>query len=117
MSAGSDLFILICTRCGGAEAAGQMRAALAADCAEATVFRAVDCLAGCDHPPAVGIQAPGKASYLFGSIATPQDVRAIAEFSHQYAQSDTGWTNSTQRPAALADKTLARLPALREGAA
>lgn len=113
----TETIILICTRCGGQDAASAMRAELAPHCAEGTRFRAVDCLAGCDFPPTVGVQAAGKASYLFGTIATSEDLSAIAAFSHQFAASDTGWTNSTQRPPALSGKTLARLPAIKGDAA
>lgn len=69
-------------------------------------------MAGCDHPVAVGFQAPGKASYLFGRIETQADERALTDFAAQYQASATGWTSATDRPAALYEKTLARLPAL-----
>ena len=87
-----------------------MRAALTARLPTGFTIRPVDCMAGCDHPVAVGFQAPGKATYLFGPIAGDEDIAAIAEFAHQYDAHETGWTSATERPRALYDKTLARLP-------
>jgi predicted metal-binding protein len=113
MSETADHTILICSTCEGPDRARAMKEALKSHVPEGVRFRAVDCLAGCDFPPAVGFQAQGKATYLFGKIATAQAVQGIAAFAHQYCDSDTGWTNSTQRPSALSDKTLARIPALK----
>lgn len=89
-----------------------MRATLASGVPLNVTFRAVDCLAGCDHPIAVGVQGQGKAAYLFGGIETDEDIDAIGEFALQYHDCCDGWSSSTDRPAALRDKTLARLPAL-----
>ncbi|WP_306341265.1 DUF1636 family protein [Shimia marina] len=108
----SEQTILICSRCCGASEARHLKAALTGHVPSGTKFRAVDCLAGCDFPPVIGLQGAGKASYLFGAISTPQEIAGFAEFSLQYADSKTGWTSSTERPVALQDKTLARLPAL-----
>ncbi|MEM1317325.1 MAG: DUF1636 family protein [Pseudomonadota bacterium] len=105
--------ILICTKCRGVEAAAAMRGALTEDLPLGFGFRAVNCMAGCDHPIAVGLQAHGKATYLFGPIDDDDAVAAIGEFAHQYQQSGDGWTSATDRPAALYEKTLARLPGLR----
>ncbi|MBE1284155.1 MAG: DUF1636 domain-containing protein [Rhodobacteraceae bacterium] len=77
-------------------------------------------MAGCERPVTVGFQAVGKASYLFGDIDLddPADTEALGRFAHQFLDSDTGWTRAVDRPAALYEKTLARMPALRiEGAA
>ncbi len=111
-----DHFILICATCRGNEDAARVRAALSKDLPAGYGFRAVDCMAGCDHPMTVGFQAAGKASYLFGGIETADDVQALGRFAIQFRQSRTGWTSSTERPAALSDKTLARLPAFRSEA-
>lgn len=108
-------YILICSTCEGARNAAQLKADMSLDVPATVRFRAVDCLAGCEHSPAVGFQARGKASYLFGSIKSSDDIRAISSFAHQYVQSATGWTSATERPSALFTKTLARLPAIAEG--
>ena len=109
----SDHTITICTRCRGADVAAALRAALAQTLASGFAFRAVDCLAGCDHPVVVGVQASSKATYLFGGIESADEVTAIGDFAVQYRNSRDGWTSAKDRPAALSDKTLARLPALR----
>ena len=110
MSQHPDHFLLICTTCAGPKAAARMRAALAPDLPEGFAIRPVDCMAGCDHPVTVGFQAPGKASYLFGPITGDADMAGVAEFAHQYAAHETGWTSASDRPQALYHKTLARLP-------
>ncbi|EEE35642.1 conserved hypothetical protein [Rhodobacteraceae bacterium KLH11] len=73
-------------------------------------IRGVPCMAGCAHPGTVGFQAVGKAQYLFGDIQTVPEVDALAQFAQQYLDSPDGWTNATERPLALSDKTLSRLP-------
>ncbi|WP_293574204.1 DUF1636 family protein [Phaeobacter sp.] len=112
MAGAVEQTLLICSRCHGSRAARQLKSALSQQVASGTRFRAVDCLAGCDFPPAVALQAPDKASYLFGGIGSAEEISALAAFSHQYADSDSGWTSNSERPAALDGKALARLPAL-----
>ncbi|MEM7303427.1 MAG: DUF1636 domain-containing protein [Pseudomonadota bacterium] len=104
--------LLICSTCLGSTAASNLRATLADDLPAGYSIRAVDCMAGCDHPVTVGFQAPGKATYLFGGIKSAADIAGILAFTHQYQQSKTGWTSASDRPAALYEKTLARVPAL-----
>ena len=108
----ADHVILICATCEGESAAEDIQRRIAADLPDGFAFRKVDCMAGCDRPATVGFQAPGKASYLFGDIASGDDMRALSRFARQYRHSPTGWTAATERPEALLDKTLARLPGL-----
>ena len=49
-------------------------------------------MAGCERKPTIGLQAPGKASYLFGEIDSAEDIAAIVAFSHQYRSTADGWT-------------------------
>ena len=115
MSAGidtNDHAILICTKCSGQAAASQLRTQLADQLPSGFAIRVVDCMAGCDHPPTLAFQAPGKATYLFGEIKGPDNIAAIVEFSHTYQQSDNGWTCASERPTDLYEKTLARIPAI-----
>ncbi|MEO1292462.1 MAG: DUF1636 domain-containing protein [Pseudomonadota bacterium] len=109
----SNPVILICTKCRGPEAAAEMRRALGPLVPDGTRFRPVECLAGCDHPTAVGYQADSKASYLFGGIESAEEIAAIGAFAWQYAAHETGWTSSSERPPALKGKVLARLPGLK----
>ncbi len=113
MTGSNDHTILICTSCKGAGEAGELRAALAEGVSDRFTLRAVDCMAGCDHPIAVGLQGPSKTQYLFGEIEAQADIEAIACFSEQFLASETGWSNASQRPQKLYNKTLARLPACR----
>ncbi|MEP4036393.1 MULTISPECIES: DUF1636 domain-containing protein [unclassified Pseudophaeobacter] len=115
MTGSSDHSILICTSCKGGGEANKLRAALAERVSERFTLRAVDCMAGCDHPIAVGLQGPGKTQYLFGEIEAQDDIEAIACFAEQFLASETGWSNASQRPQRLYNKTLARLPAYRHG--
>ncbi|MEO0356762.1 MAG: DUF1636 family protein, partial [Pseudomonadota bacterium] len=82
----NDHFMLVCSRCQGADHA----AALANDVANRlpTRFRIqlVDCMAGCTRPTTVAFQAAGKTQYLFGDIASPSDLTALVDFAHQYAK-------------------------------
>ncbi|KIC21458.1 DUF1636 family protein [Leisingera sp. ANG-Vp] len=112
-----DHTILICATCKGAAEASRLRAALSDRIPGRFALRAVDCMAGCGQPVTVGFQAEGKAQYLFGGIQSPADTEALARFAHQYLASETGWTNASERPAQLYDKTLARLPRIKAEAA
>lgn len=115
MTKDADHSILICASCKGPGAANNLRTELAERVSERFTLRAVDCMAGCDHPISVGLQGPDKVQYLFGRIETEADVKAIADFAEQYLASETGWSKASQRPRQLYDKTLARLPAYRSG--
>ncbi|WP_170418761.1 DUF1636 family protein [Ruegeria atlantica] len=112
MSNSPDHFLLICETCEGADQADSLRATLDGKLPAAFCIRKVSCMAGCGRPTTVGFQALGKAQYLFGGIQSVHDVDALADFAHQYRDSEDGWTNATQRPPALLEKTLARLPRL-----
>ncbi len=114
-SSSSDHTIYICTKCRGTDEAARLRALLAADLPDGYAFRAVDCMAGCDNPITVGFQAPGKATYLFGDIESTADIAAISEFARQFQANDSGWTSATERPEALYNKTLARMPTRMDG--
>lgn len=106
----SDHYLLVCATCKGADAAEQVTAELAHRLPDRFAIRAVNCMAGCERPTTIGFQAPGKAQYLFGDIATEQDLDAVAQFADQYFRSEDGWTNATDRPCALLTKTLSRMP-------
>lgn len=108
-----DHFLLICETCEGSDRAASLRDALEAKLPTGFGIRNVSCMAGCSRPTTVGFQALDKAQYLFGDIQTVQDVDALAQFAHQYHNSDDGWTNATNRPPALFEKTLSRLPPLK----
>jgi predicted metal-binding protein len=69
------------------------------------------CMAGCSRPCTVAFCAPRKATYLFGDIGGGTDVEALVEFAKQYGNLLDGMSRSSERPAQLLGKTLARIPA------
>ena len=117
-----DHRIIVCTLCrdvptgirSGESLCADLRSRLAA-CQEPAVahgftIEGVECMAGCARPLTVAFQAPGKASYLFGSIDAEADAGDLVRFARLYASLADGWCNSGQRPPRLAGKTLARIP-------
>ena len=120
MDGAIDHRIIVCTLCrdvptgirSGESLCADLRSRLAA-CQEPAVahgftIEGVECMAGCARPLTVAFQAPGKASYLFGSIDA--DAGDLVRFARLYASLADGWCNSGQRPPRLAGKTLARIP-------
>ncbi|WP_170329752.1 DUF1636 family protein [Ruegeria arenilitoris] len=112
MANNPEHFLLICETCKGSDAARSIQKALTDRLPCGYSVHSVSCMAGCDRPITVGFQAVGKAQYLFGDIQTSQDVDALADFARQFHASGDGWTNATDRPRALFNKTLARMPRL-----
>ncbi len=108
----SDHFVLICATCMGPIPAKQAQKILSHQLPGGFNTHLIDCMAGCDRPMTVGLQAKGKAQYLFGDIQTTDDLSALAEFAHQFRESKDGWTSATNRPLALYTKTLSRMPRL-----
>ncbi|MER9305863.1 DUF1636 family protein [Mesorhizobium sp. M0293] len=115
--------IIVCTLCrdvptgirSGEGLSADLRSRLSVHCEPAVAHgfavEGVDCMAGCARPLTVAFQAQGKATYLFGSIDAQADVGDLVRFAGLYASLADGWRNSGQRPAGLAGKTLARIPA------
>lgn len=71
---------------------------------------AINCMAGCAHPCAVGFQASGKAAWLFGDLL-PEDLADLLAFADRYHRLPDGWCRSTERPGKMARAALARIPA------
>ncbi|MEO1703200.1 MAG: DUF1636 domain-containing protein [Pseudomonadota bacterium] len=74
-------------------------------------LKAADCMAGCSRPCTVAFQSDRKACYLFGDIDPDGPLEPLIVFAEYYASLDDGWCSSRDRPSALANKTLARIPA------
>ncbi|QKC78000.1 DUF1636 domain-containing protein [Mesorhizobium erdmanii] len=118
-----DHRIIVCTLCrdiptgikSGASLCADLRSRFSARHEPALAYgftiEGVECMAGCASPLTVAFQAPGKASYLFGSIDAEADAGDLVRFARLYASLADGWCNSGQRPPRLAGKTLARIPA------
>ncbi|CDX22647.1 conserved hypothetical protein [Mesorhizobium plurifarium] len=111
--------IIVCSLCrdsatglrSGEDLCADLRSRLAQTSASSFAVETVDCMAGCSRPLTVAFNAHGKAGYLFGSIDSGTDVGALVEFARLYASLADGWCSSDQRPARLAGKILARIPA------
>ncbi len=106
----ADHFVLICASCRDPNFTDHVINTLSDRLPDGFAIRTVDCMAGCDRPATIGFQALGKAQYLFGDIATGNDLDAVVEFAEQYQLCADGWTNATERPRALFKKTLSRMP-------
>jgi predicted metal-binding protein len=118
--------LLICTTCRPAdapregEAAGQAlfdrvqdALAFAPASGPGPHLRGVACLGACSHSCTVALQAPGKASYVFGELV-PDDgcVQALLDVAQQHAASTDGLLAWGQRPERLRRGLIARLPGL-----
>lgn len=108
----ADHFVLICGTCKGPIPAQEAKETLDCQLPDGFSTHLIDCMAGCDRPMTVGLQARGKAQYLFGDIQSPADLSALAAFAHQFQNSKDGWTSASTRPLALYTKTLSRMPCL-----
>ncbi|TPI44019.1 DUF1636 domain-containing protein [Mesorhizobium sp. B3-1-6] len=111
--------IIVCSLCrdtvtglrSGEGLCADLRSRLSLQPAPSFAIETIDCMAGCARPLTVAFMAQGKATYLFGSIDRGTDAGALVEFARLYASLPDGWCNSGQRPARLAGKILARIPA------
>lgn len=106
--------IFVCTKCKNGMVSQELIALLSPKLPVGYALHTVECMAGCDRPNTIGFQAAGKASYLFGDIKSDTNVSTILEFAAQYQEIDDGWSSASDRPAALYNKTLARIPALKQ---
>ncbi|MEM6656901.1 MAG: DUF1636 domain-containing protein [Pseudomonadota bacterium] len=107
-----DHFVLFCATCQGPIQAETAQHFVSGQLPAGFGVRLIACMAGCDRPMTVGLQARNKAQYLFGDIETRADLTALVEFAHQYHNSPDGWTSASERPVALFNKTLSRMPRL-----
>lgn len=74
--------------------------------------RGVACLSGCSRACTVALQAPGKASYLFGDLSPDAETaRQVLQCAALHAATDDGQLPRQARPERLRGGILARLPA------
>lgn len=74
--------------------------------------RGVACLSGCSRACTVALQAPGKASYLFGDLSPDAETaRQVLQCAAQHAATADGQLPRQARPERLRGGILARLPA------
>ncbi len=75
-------------------------------------LRAVQCLSVCSRAATVAVQAPDGYTFLFGDLQ-PADADALATFLAAYNSADYGFVPWRERPPALRQKIVARLPPAR----
>lgn len=126
MSAGTATELLVCTTCRPADAQREGQAAgqalfdqvqaalaLAPSPAPGPRLRGMACLGACSRSCTVALQAPGKATYVFGELTPDVDcVQAVLEVASQHAASADGLLAWGQRPQRLRRGLVARVPAL-----
>ena len=70
-----------------------------------------ECLSVCDEPVAMGVQATGKATYVFAGL-TDADAGDVAGFARLYDEDADGWIADARPAGRLRFCLKARVPAL-----
>ncbi len=75
----------------------------------------VQCMSSCDRPCSVAFVAPGKHTYLFGNLATPEEdldqvCQGILECAQLFYQKPQGLMAWSERPERLKRGIVARIP-------
>lgn len=102
--------ITLCASCplGLQGFAPTLASALAAHGISATLAL-TDCMSGCTQPSTLAFRAPGKTTYLFGSL-TADDLPDLLTFASLYAASADGTFADARPIGALRTKAIARIP-------
>lgn len=82
---------------------------------EGFVIAPYECLSACTRPCVVALRAPNKYTYVFGDLTTGSSESAIIECATLYRRSPTDFMEREQRPPALRNGILSRVPPLSEG--
>jgi len=72
------------------------------------------CLNVCDSPFAIAIQGPGRATYVFGDVALPDDTADVIAVLRLYLESQAGWIEDARGCGRLRDCLKSRVRALPE---
>lgn len=101
--------LLICGTCegNGAALAQAVRSRLGTDWS----VEMQECLSVCQEPVAMGVQATGKASYVFAGLSEA-DAADVAGFVRLYDADSDGWIADARPAGRLRFCLKARLPAL-----
>jgi len=70
-----------------------------------------ECLSVCDEPVALGVQATGKATYVFAGLGEA-DAGDVAGFARLYDEDADGWIADARPAGRLRFCLKARIPAL-----
>lgn len=109
--------LLVCSRCRCGEPGDRPREGsvlaelLAALPASHIKLQPIACMSGCKRACAIGLQAPGKVSCLFGDLPPTSKAAAQAiELAQMHNLSATGYLLRNERPALLKESIPARIP-------
>lgn len=101
--------LLICSTCAGP---GEALANAVRDRIDAGwEIEMHECLSVCDEPVAMGVQATGKATYVFSGL-TDSDANDVAGFAKLYDEDADGWIADARPAGRLRFCLKARVPAL-----
>ena len=103
--------VTLCTTCGAADPVPALTARLAAEALPVAV-RGHPCLNLCAAPPAIALQGPGRASYLFHGIDPVRDAADIAATLRLYLAAPSGWIEDASGCGRLRDCLAGRIPPL-----
>ena len=78
---------------------------------ETVMVRQAACLGACEDPVSLGIQGPGRASYVFSGVNPQEDASDIASTCRTYLQAEKGWIEDARPCGRLRHCLRARLPA------
>lgn len=109
--------LLLCTSCDPARDGAALRASIAGALERAGLGGRVEiagqaCMGACARPVSLGLQGPGRASYVFAGVDPLADADDIAATCRLYLDSPLGWIDDARPCGRLRDCLRARLPAM-----
>jgi len=72
----------------------------------------VDCMSACSHSCAISFVAPNKYTYLFGDLPAQSCAKAVLDCAKLYFANPGGYLAWADRPKALKNGIIARIPPL-----
>jgi predicted metal-binding protein len=81
-----------------------------------SLLRDVRCMSQCKRPCVVAFSHPEKFTYLFGDLEATRDAAAVLDAFALYTSRDDGFMERFERPEALRDGILGRIPPLKPDA-
>jgi len=109
----SELHLNLCRDCAGVTEAiaKDLQAAIDAALPDQVSLRLSACIALCDKPAGLTLQAAGGAGYAFAGIDPQRDVADIIATCQAYLDSPDGWIEDARPCGRLRFCLAARLPA------
>jgi len=101
--------LLICSTCAGP--GGALAQAVRDRINDGWEIEMHECLSVCDEPVALGVQATGKATYVFAGL-NEADAGDVAGFARLYDEDADGWIADARPAGRLRFCLKARIPAL-----